>query len=49
MMWRGSTLSSLLHGDMGIIFGLIFGLPAIPDIFDRKKFVSTETAPGAQR
>jgi len=47
MMWRGSTLSFLLHG--GIFFGLIFGLPAIPDIFDRKKFVSTETAPGAQR
>ena len=41
MMWRGSSLSLLLHGN--IFFGLIFGLPALPDIFDRKKFQSAES------
>ena len=41
MMWRGSSLSLLLHGS--VFFGLVFGLPALPDIFDRKKLVSAES------
>ena len=41
LMWRGSSLSFLLHGS--VFFGLIFGLPSLPDIFDRKKFVAAES------